>query len=160
MKLPPFFAVFLLASGLAGAGCARAPSGEAAAGAVHFHQDVAPHGGTPVALGEDYNVELVRDAEAGTLSAYVLDDEMEEFVRSPSPAIAIDAKVGGEDRTLVLTAVANPATGETVGDTSLFQAQADWIKGAAKFSGKLRSITVRGTAFTAVPFDFPGAARP
>ncbi len=116
-----------------------------------------PHGGTPVALGEDYRLELVRDADTGTLSAYVLDDEMEEFIRVPARSLTIVARVGGEDRPLVLAAVANSATGETVGGTSLFQAQADWLKTAASFDGTLEALTVRGSAFTGIRFHFPGA---
>jgi hypothetical protein len=46
---------------------------------------------------------------------------MENFVRSPAPSIEIAATVGGTERILVLSAVANPMTGETVGDTSLFE---------------------------------------
>jgi hypothetical protein len=115
-----------------------------------------PHGGTPVVLGDgDYHLELVRDAATGTLSAYVLDDEMEEFVRSTSPSFELRATVGGTPQTLVLTAVANSATGETVGGTSLFQAQADWLKTAGSFSAVLHGLTVRGTTFPDTPFPFP-----
>jgi hypothetical protein len=144
----------LLAAGFLAAGCGKSDSGGAGP-KTQMHRDVPPHGGTPVALGDDYNLELVRDADAGTLSAYVLDDEMEDFIRSGDPAITIVARVGSEERTLVLAAVANPATGETVGSTSLFQVQADWLKTAGSFEGKLRSLTIRGSTFTDVSFNFP-----
>lgn len=137
------------------AGCGRPGSGEAAADKPQLHQNQPPHGGTPVALGEDYNLELVRDAATGTLSAYVLDDEMEDFIRSPDSAITIGATVGGAEQTLVLTAVASPATGERVGDTSLFQGQADWLKGAGPVSGHVQQITIRGTPFANVAFALP-----
>jgi len=150
--------VILLGSALILAGCGRkAPEG-AAAETTHIHKDVPPHGGTVVALGDDYNLELVRDGDAGTLSAYVLDDEMEEFIRVRDPAITIVAQAGGQDQTLVLAAVANSATGETVGDTSLFQVQADWLKRTPKFSGTLQRITIRGTPFATVHFDFPAGS--
>jgi hypothetical protein len=149
-----FPAILLGASLLAG--CGRKPANSAAAAGMH--RNVAPHGGTPVALGDDYCLELVRDAEARTLSAYVLDDEMEDFVRIPAPSLTITARVGGEDRALVLAALANLATGETVGSTSLFVGEADWIRTTATFSGTLRSLTIRGTTFTDVPFKFPAAA--
>jgi hypothetical protein len=149
-----------LSSVLAGAvlllaGCGRKAAGPAAGEPAHFHQNVPPHGGTPVALGDDYCLELVRDADAGTLSAYVLDDEMEEFIRLPAPTLPLLVRVGGEDRPLVLAAVANSGTGETVGDTALFQAQADWLKTTAGFTGTVQSVTVRGTTFTGVHFSFP-----
>ena len=48
-----------------------------------------PHGGTPVVLGnEAYHLELVVDAASGTLQVYVLDGEMENFVRVSAPSIA------------------------------------------------------------------------
>jgi hypothetical protein len=51
--------------------------------------------------------------------------------------------------------VPNPATGETVGDTSEFEVQADWLKGAPEFDGVLRRIAIRGSTFTDVKFNFP-----
>ncbi|HEY5079995.1 MAG TPA: hypothetical protein VII43_09110, partial [Opitutaceae bacterium] len=114
------------------------------------------HGGTPVVLGDEvYHLELVLDAASGVLQAYVLDGELENFVRCAAPSIEIDATVGGSPRTLTLEAVANSATGETVGDTSLFQAQADWLKSAKDFDGVVKSVSIRGTAFAAVRFNFP-----
>jgi len=151
-------AVLILVPPLLLGGCGRAADSNAADAKPQLHQDVPPHGGTPVALGDDYNLELVRDPAAGTLSGYVLDDEMEEFIRSSSPAVTLELTVGGEPRQLVLAAVANPATGETVGDTSLFQGQADWLKSAGNFTGKVRLITIRGTPFAEVPFAFPAGA--
>jgi len=121
-----------------------------------MYVDKAPHGGTPVVLGDgDYHVEFVREAETGTLSAYVLDDEMEDFIRSSSPSITIIASIGGEKRTLVLEAVPNTATGETVGNTSLFEAQADWLKTTGNFDAVLHGISINGTAFADTPFNFP-----
>jgi hypothetical protein len=146
-------ALALLALGTLAA-CHRTPAAEK----TEMHRDVPPHGGTPLALGDDYRLELVRDADTGTLSAYVLDDEMEEFIRSPSPAIEIVVEAGGQRRALVLPAVANPATGETVGDTSLFQAQAGWLKTVGRCDGAVKSIAVRGTTFTDIPFSLPAPA--
>ena len=96
-------------------------------------------------LGDEvYHLELVLDTQTGTLQAYVLDGEMENFVRSAAPSIEIDASVNGA-APLILAAVANPATGETIGDTSLFEGRAEWLKAARDFDGVvLRSITIRG----------------
>jgi hypothetical protein len=143
----------ILLSALALVGCSKAPT--AAQGQPHLHVDHPPHGGTAVALGDAYNIELVLDSSAGTLQAYVLDDEMEDFVRSETASIEITATVAGVQRTIVLPAVPNPATGETVGDTSLFEARAEWLRAAREFDGMLKSITIRGTTFTAVKFNFP-----
>jgi hypothetical protein len=151
------FKTMVLLAGLCAlvAGCGKASPGQTSDEKPQLHKDVPPHGGTPIPLGDDYNLELVRDPGNGILSGYVLDDEMEDFIRSSSSSITIVAKFGGQTRTLVLGAVANPATGETVGDTSLFQGQADWLKATSSFDGNLSSLTIRKTTFTDVSFSFP-----
>jgi hypothetical protein len=123
---------------------------------VSLHKDQPPHGGTPVVLGDDaYHIEFVLDAPSGTLSAYILDDEMEDFVRSDMPSFMVTAKVGGTEQPLVFKPVANPATGETVGNTALFTAQADWLKTTKAFDAVIKSVTLDGTAFTDVKFNYP-----
>lgn len=103
---------------------------------------------------EDYHVELVLDAPTGRLQAFVLDGEMENFVRSTVPSIVIET-AGGARREVSLAAVPNAETGETVGDTALFEGRADWLRDANPFDGVLRSITIRGTTYTGVKFNFP-----
>jgi hypothetical protein len=137
-------------------GCMKAPPAPAASGQPQRHHHHPPHGGTPVVLGdEDYHVELLLDPAAGTLQAYVFDGELENFMRSSAPSIVVEATVNGATRELVLAAVPNPETGETVGDTSLFEAQADWLRNTAQFDGVLKSITIRGSTYTGVKFNFP-----
>jgi hypothetical protein len=138
------------------AGCRPAAPESGAAAKPHVHQNHPPHGGTPVVLGDEvYQVEFVLDAAAGDLQAFVLDGEMENFMRASSPAFTLIATVGGQPRTLTMRAVANPATGETVGDTSMFEAQADWLKTTPEFDAVLQAITIRGSTFTDVKFNFP-----
>ena len=123
---------------------------------VARHEHKAPHGGTPVVLGnEAYHLELVRDADAGKLTAYMLDGEMEEFIRVKPATFEVVATVGGAKQTLTFHAVANAATGESVGNTSQFEAQADWLKTTANFDATLTTIEIRGTTFSAVAFNFP-----
>ena len=146
MKLlvAPVFAAFML---LTFSGCSRSESVSRSGG----HSHTAPHGGTLVEVGEhDYNVELVRDAATGKLTAYVLDGHAENFIRITAPAIQLVAFTGGEKRPLSLRAVANPATGETVGDTSQFEAQADWLKSTSEFPGEIPALEIRGTRFQKV----------
>lgn len=138
------------------AGCSKAPATSADSGQPQGHHHHPPHGGTPVVLGnEDYHIELLLDRSTGKLQAYVFDGELENFMRSSAPSIVITATVGGAPRELVLAAVPNPETGETVGDTSLFEVQADWLKNVAQFDGVLKSITIRDATFTGVKFNFP-----
>ena len=142
--LSPVLAIVVLLSLSA---CSRPESTSSAGG--HTHR--APHGGTLVEIGEHaYNLELVRDAAAGKLTAYVLDGHAENFIRISAPSIELVAFTGGERRPLSLRAVANSATGETVGDTSQFEAQAEWLKNTAEFPGEIPSVEIRGSKFQGV----------
>jgi hypothetical protein len=147
---PGLLAAAILASGAA---CRRSP-GEAA---TSYYQPAhhAPHGGTAIALGDDYHLELVRDPVAGRLTAYVLDDDMEDFVRVSAASVEVDVAGNGRIGPLVLRAVANPATGETLGDTAEFTAQADWLRTNADFEGRIKALDVHGTVFRDVQFHFP-----
>src|SRR5260221_10212414 len=109
--------------------CAKKESAASTAAKPAKHEHKPPHGGTPVVLGDEvYHVELVRDAATGNLQAFVFDGELENFIRSSVPSFDIVATVNDATQTLTLKAAANPATGETVGDSALFEAQADWLK--------------------------------
>ncbi len=135
------------------AGCSR--KGGAESGHGHHHH-TGLMGGTLVELGDhQFNLEWVRDAASGTLSAYVLDAHAENFVRVPLPAIALAVTVDGQVKPLTLTATASAVTGETVGNTSQFSAQADWLKTTEKFTGVIPEIEIRGAKFVNVTFAFP-----
>jgi predicted small lipoprotein YifL len=124
--------------------------------AAHKHQHHPPHGGTPVVLGDEaFHLELVLDNQTGIMDAYVLDDEMEEFVRISAETFNVNAKLPGHQAVLQFKAVANRATGETVGDTSLFETQANWLKSTTNFDAVLPSLTVKGDTFTNISFNFP-----
>ncbi|HWC61322.1 MAG TPA: hypothetical protein VHC44_16635 [Verrucomicrobiae bacterium] len=145
-----------LAAGFCG-GCSKSESTTASSqGAVHKHEHHPPHGGAPVELGEEeYHVEMVLDAPAGKMQAFVLDGELENFIRVAAPALEVDAQVSGHEEKLMFHPVANTATGEKVGDTSLFEAQADWLKTTPTFDGVLKEITVRTKTYTNIAFNFP-----
>ncbi len=137
-------------------GCSKTETAVPPNPAAHHHEHKPPHGGAPVELGEEENhVEFVLDAPNGELQAFVLDGEMEDFVRIAAPALEIAVQASGRREHLVLQAVANHATGETVGDTSLFEARADWLKTTPAFDGVLKNITVHGKTYTNIAFNFP-----
>jgi hypothetical protein len=137
--------------GVLSAGCGKpAAHDHKAAGGGHAH--TAPHGGSLVELGEHaYNLEFVRDAATGTLTVYVLDGHAENFIRIPAPTLELVAMPGGKYTPLSLKAVANPTTGETVGNTSQFDTQAEWLKTAGEFAG-IVTLEIKGTKFEQVPF--------
>lgn len=130
--------------------------------AVEKHEHVAPHGGTAVVLGnEACHLEFVLDRTLGKLTAYVMDGEMENYLRISAHSFTIIAKVNGELRELSFTATENTATGEKIGDTACFEAVAEWLKTAAAFDAVLTQLEIRGVAFTDVSFNFPrGNDRP
>ena len=134
--------------------CSKKEKTATAAPAHHAH--TAPHGGTLIEIGDhQYTLELLREASAGTLTAYLLDAHAEHFIRSSVPSFTLTATVAGEIKTLALVATPNPATGETVGDTSQFMTQADWLKTTANFDAVIAEVTVRGTKFEKIAFNFP-----
>lgn len=130
-------------------------SSEKSAGKKGGHAHVAPHGGTLVEIGDhQFNVEFVHNEENGTLSAYTLDAHAENFLRTAMTSFDVIISAGGESRTVTFKPVANTASGETVGDTSQYDATAPWLKDKHAFAGIIGKIDFRGTVFTDVPFRF------
>ncbi|WP_438481004.1 hypothetical protein [Oleiharenicola lentus] len=122
----------------------------------HGHHHEPPHGGTPVILGnEDFHLEFVRDAAAGSLTAYVLDAHMSQFVRLPAPAIELTVKFAGKTEPLTLAALPNLLTGEKIGDTSAFVGTGEWLKTTAEFEAVVTSVTIRGQNYANIAFAFP-----
>ena len=144
----------VLAAAVVG-GCSKGETGRPQA-AAHHHEHKPPHGGAPVELGaEEYHVEFVLDGPAGKLQAFVMDGELENFVRIDAASLKLTARVSGRQEELALQPVANNATGEKVGDTSLFEVQADWLKTTPTFDAVLQGITVHGRTYTNITFNFP-----
>jgi hypothetical protein len=125
---------------------------------VGAHAHTAPHGGTLVVLGDEFaHIEFVLDAEEGKLTAYILDAEAENPIRLSQGQIDMDVTSDSfpESHRLLLLPVANELTGETVGDSSQFEASAPYFKGLSQFYGGIAEITVRGQTFATVTFEFP-----
>lgn len=142
------------------AACGKHEHDHAKAPAAGGHAHVAPHGGVLVEVGEHvYNLEILRDAANGRLTVWVLDGHAENFTRIKAVSLDLVATIGAEKRPLTLKAVANPATGETVGDTSQFEVQADWLKTAPAFAGVVPALEIRGTKFGPIQFKLPPPAK-
>jgi hypothetical protein len=80
---------------------------------------------------------------------------MEDFIRIGAKAFTIQVERDGRKDSLTFRPVADLATGETVGDTSLFEARADWLKQVDHFKGVIRILPIQDQVFKAVAFDFP-----
>jgi len=142
----------LLLSLLILAGCSRQ---EPAASSRGGHAHHAPHGGMLIELGEHrFNLELKFDELRGVLQAWVLDGHAENFVRTDLAGLVVEARIGETAQTLQLAAVGNSMSGETVGDTSQFEAPAEWFRSAKAFDGRIIEITIRGVRFTNITFSF------
>lgn len=142
----------LLAGLVVGTGCTRH---EPAAAAPGHHAHHAPHGGVLVELGAHAaSLEFRFDAPRGILQAWMLDAHAENFVRLNQHGFEVEAVAGGRGRLLDFVAVADSMTGETVGDTSLFEAEAEWLRDAKAFDGRVKAITVRGNTYRDVDFQY------
>lgn len=129
---------------------------EGTSGGGHHHGSA--HGGVAVELGEhQYQLDFLADPDAGTLKAWVMDGHVENFVRVPLPSFDVVVLTATGTQTLSLVACANPASGETVGNTSQFEAEAPWLKGLGRFSATVPRVEIRGTTFTDVRFEYPGS---
>jgi hypothetical protein len=123
---------------------------------VSAHEHQAPHHGTLVELGDEFShLELLADPAQGLLTAYVLDGEAENPVVLSQPFIALRIKAEGKSFLLRLKAVANPLTGETVGNTSEFRVLNKHLVGLARFEGSVLSVNIRGALFKNVRFRYP-----
>ena len=104
--------------------------------------------------GEFAHVELVLDADAGSLTAFLLDGEAEESVRLKQPALALAIETPGSTapQVLELQARANILTGETVGDSSEFSATNPSLRGVTSLKGRIVDVIVKGQEFRDVRF--------
>lgn len=128
---------------------------------AHSHDDHAPpHGGTPVIVADDkFHLELVLDATAAKMQAYVLDGHLEAHVQVPETSFALVAKAGGKEVPLSFQRAPEPASGKVPEKSSLFEAHAEWLKAAREFDGSIPTITLNGTTFTNISFSFPKGSK-
>jgi hypothetical protein len=157
MNMKPFILICVaLAAGFNG-GCSKTEKASTPAPeAVHKFEPRPLHGGTLVKLGEvEYSIELVLDVSAGKLQAYIMDGDAEDFVRIPQASFEIIAGLPGREEVLTMKAVPNGTTGETVGDTSLFEVNSDWLKTTPGFDAVIKELTVGGNKYQNIAFNFP-----
>lgn len=129
------------------------PLTEAEDTARHDHQPL--RGGRLVEIGEHVaQVEIVHDAAAGTLNAYVMDGHASHPVRLPAKSLRLRLEVAGEEFVFDLKPVADALTGETVGDTSRFEIRADLLERIRGFSGVIDELEVFDRVYKEIPFTY------
>jgi len=122
----------------------------------HGHVHHAPHGGALSMLGDHaFQLELVADAGAETLRLYVLDGEAERFVRIAAPEIQANAIAGRQEWELQFKAVSHEATGESIGDSSQFNAAAPELAKQSKFEVRIEQLEILGQTFEDVSIPYP-----
>ncbi len=131
------------------------PTPPVAEGVITPHLHHSPHGGTAVELGkEEYHLELVHETGSPQMTAYILDGELEKFIRLPLAEFIIRVK-GQNSEMLRFQASGNPATGEKVGDTSEYIASSSWLTNHAEFDGVLVEIKIGTKTYQEVAFSYP-----
>jgi hypothetical protein len=91
-----------------------------------------------------------QDQHADKFRLYVLDGHMDKLFR-----IAAPATFAGTPQIARCKPLPNPAAGEQAGDTSLFEAQADWLKTATNFAAAVKLVAPKGKPFKDVKSKLP-----
>ena len=128
--------------------------------AAHGHHHEAPHGGTLVVLGDHFaHLEVLLDAEAGKLTAWVLDGEAQQPIRLKQPAVMMSVTLleppHKNPAPLSLGAASKGLTGEKPGDSATFEVTSDRLKGVKRFEAEILEITVKGSTIKGVRFKYP-----
>ncbi|MFP6854592.1 MAG: hypothetical protein VB980_02320 [Opitutales bacterium] len=121
------------------------------------HSHVAPHGGTLIECGDhQYNLEVVHDSASGDLEIYVLDGHASKPIRIKQESIEVTIAADGAEAKKVfgLPAIADSQQEKTVGDTDFFRAK-EALPGTKKFKGTIKNVTIQGTLFEDMPFQYP-----
>ena len=122
----------------------------------HGHAHEAPHGGALGMLGNHaFQIEILPQPASGRIDLYVLDGGAERFVRIAATAIDARAKSGEREWDLRFEAVANEATGETVGNSAHFVAYAAGLAVETDFEIMFDRLELLGQVFSNVTIPFP-----
>ena len=124
----------------------------------HGHAHDPKFGGFLVELGDHYaNLEVVHDAETGSLAIYVLGAHAEDTVKSSTEELALSIDVhGDEPLTFVLAADESSLSGNTKGASAKFSVTDERLQGLEHGHGTVASIEARGETFEDVTFDLGG----
>ncbi len=132
-----------------GLGCSNGGDPGSDSGHGHFHE--APHGGSLVMLGNHAaQLELVPGGDDDWI-LYVLDGGAERFMRIEQESIRLT--LDGKEASF--QAVANEATGESVGDTAQFAVKIAGLDPEGTFSVQIDEIEVHGQTFSGIVFEYP-----
>lgn len=145
LRTLPLFALAALAVGCGGITPTSKP-----ADAPKAAGETGPHKGPVAEWGdEEFNLEVVADAKAGTVTVYVYgdDQDLEKGERNPLPRDTKITLTLKGDAKVTLTLDADPEKDDPAGTCSRFTARHDAFTKGKKLAGSL-SATVRGKPFS------------
>ena len=119
-KLDALLFAVICAASLAGQAFSAPPATKPAAKAdAHEHAEVGPHKGALIELGEEeYHAEFVLDEKAHTVSIYLMDGAVKNYVAIPAKEITVTLKHDGKPESFKLKA--NPQQTDPAGLSSMF----------------------------------------
>jgi hypothetical protein len=123
----------------------------------HHHAEKGPHGGTLVAVGEDAaHLEIVLDAQTGTLTAYILDAQAKQPVSLQQDTIDLGFSVQKEGaKKDDLPELRDVILKRSAESNAEYTGQSDDLKGLKEFGAAIGSITIGDKEFKNVEFRFP-----
>ena len=107
--------------------------------------------------GSGFNLELLLHPD-GFLQIYVLDTHAENFVRIPAPSILINVLGENNSTTIECEPVEDQATGETIGNTSLFTSTTR-ITELLPLNGVIHELQILEFTYPNVEISFSGKSK-
>jgi hypothetical protein len=122
-------------------------------GGGHVHQ--AMRGGILMELGphgSGHNLELLLNNK-GEFEVFILDAHAENYVRIEQTTIELN--LADNNRTLILEAIPDPATGETVGNSSLFRSSQS-VENLLPIKAEMVNVKIGSSNYLNTPLSFSG----
>jgi hypothetical protein len=122
-------------------------------GGGHVHQ--AMRGGILMELGphgSGHNLELLQNNK-GEFEIFILDAHADNYVRIKQSIIELN--LADNNSTLTLNAVADPATGEKVGDSSLFRSSQS-VQNLLPMKAEIVDLKIGSSNYSNTPLSFSG----
>jgi hypothetical protein len=119
----------------------------------HVHQ--AMRGGILMELGphgSGHNLELLLNNK-GEFEIFILDAHAENYVRIEQSTIELN--LADNNRTLILEAIPDPATGETVGNSSLFRTSQS-VENLLPIKAEMVNVAIGSSNYLNTPLSFSG----
>ncbi|MEE8105037.1 MAG: hypothetical protein V3T86_05835 [Planctomycetota bacterium] len=118
------------------------------------HAHAAKFGGTLVEIGDHFaQAEIVFDNETGLITVYFWDGHVETPRRLKAKTIAATVTTPTGDVEVALAAQADALAGETIGNSSRFEAEVAALKGADAVKGSFGPLDFAGKIFAEVKFS-------